>query len=223
MPLSQEKFYELQRAIRLTLVSTLLNDWERNFLRDMQTRLDRYGPRTSLSNKQYRRLMKLTRKYEEPKQQDVPRSSTPKNHGLAQRRSRKRVWRPSFGLALAAIALGIVLIYKGAERFPEYFGPVVAASSSREIVGRVTHVRDGDTIEVSGVPIRFGSLDCAESGTSVGERATARMRTLVARQTLTCYLNGRTSYDRKIGSCRLQDGRDLGAIMIQESYCSRFW
>jgi len=126
-------------------------------------------------------------------------------------------------LERAAIALSFVLAYKGAERFPEYLGSVVAISSSQEIVGPVTHVRDGDTIEVSGVPIRFGSLDCAESGTADGNRATERMRTLIRGQTLTCYLNGRTSYDRKIGSCRLQDGRDLGGIMISEGYCQRFW
>ena len=71
--------------------------------------------------------------------------------------------------------------------------------------------------------IRFGSLDCAESGTVDGNRATERMRTLIRGQTLTCYLNGRTSYDRKIGSCRLQDGRDLGGIMIGEGYCRRFF
>lgn len=169
MPLSQEKFDDLQRAVRLVLVSTALNDWERNFLRDMQAKLDRYGQRTSLSGKQYRQLMRLTRKYGEQKQQDVPRSRTPKSHGLARHRSRKSVWRLSFRLALAAMALGFIVIYNGAERFPEYLGPVVAVSSSQEIVGRVTHVRDGDTIEVSGVPIRFGSLDCAESGTSAGE------------------------------------------------------
>lgn len=43
--------------------------------------------------------------------------------------------------------MGYGLIYKGAERFPEYFGPVVALSGSQEMVGRVTRVRDGDTIE----------------------------------------------------------------------------
>jgi hypothetical protein len=223
MPFSQEKFDEIQRAIRLALVSTSLNDWERNFIRDMQAKLDRYGPRTCLSDKQYRQLMKLTRKYAEPKQEDVCRSRATSRRGLVQRRNRRRGWKPSIGLVLAVIALGFVVVYKGAERFPEYLGSAVVVSSNQEIVGRVTHVRDGDTIEVSGVPIRFGSLDCAESGTNAGERATARMRTLVAGQTLTCYLNGRTSYDRKIGSCRLGDGRDLGAIMIQEGYCRRFW
>lgn len=223
MPFSQEKVDDIQRAIRLALVSTALNDWERNFLRDMQAKLERDGPRTSLSDKQYRQLLKLTRKYADPKQQDAYRSRAPSSRGFAQRRNRRRGWQPTTRLAVAAIGLGVVVVWKGAERFPEYFGPVVTIFSSQKVVGRVTHVRDGDTIEVSGVPIRFGSLDCAETGTSAGERATARMRTLVTGQTLTCYLNGRTSHDRNIGSCRLQDSRDLGAIMIQEGFCRRFW
>ena len=33
-------------------------------------------------------------------------------------------------------------------------------------VGMVTHVRDGDTIEVRGVPVQIANLDCAERGTS---------------------------------------------------------
>ncbi|MFP1631953.1 thermonuclease family protein [Zhengella sp. ZM62] len=221
MHFSREKFDDIQRAIRLALVSTALKDAERKFLRDMQAKLDQYGSRTFLSDKEFRHLMKLTGKYGEPKQQNAHGSRRPNGHGFGQRR--RRGWQPAIGLAIIAITLGLVFMYIGAERFPEYFGPVVAISSGQEIVGRVTHVRDGDTIEVSGIPIRFGSLDCAESGTSAGERATARMRTLVAGQILTCYLNGRTSYDRKIGSCRLQDGRDLGAIMIRGGYCGRFW
>lgn len=138
-------------------------------------------------------------------------------------RKPRRRWRPSFGQVIAVAALGLFLLYKGAERFPEHLGPVVELSSLRHITGPVTHVRDGDTIEVSGVPIRFGSLDCRERGTRDGERATRRLRALVRGQRLTCYLNGRTSYDRKIGSCRLPDGRDIGAILIGEGVCTRFW
>jgi endonuclease YncB( thermonuclease family) len=40
------------------------------------------------------------------------------------------------------------------------------------VVGMVTHVRDGDTIDVRGVPVRIANLDCAERGTSAGDRAT---------------------------------------------------
>lgn len=114
-------------------------------------------------------------------------------------------------------------VFEAAERFPEYFGPVVAAASLQTVKGEVSHVRDGDTIEVNGVPIRFGSLDCAERDTREGQRATARMRSLISGETLTCHLNGRSSYDRKIGSCQLSDGRDLAAAMMAEGLCRRFW
>ena len=41
--------------------------------------------------------------------------------------------------------------------------------SSSVLTGRVTHVRDGDTIVVGVTPIRFANLDCAELGTAAGE------------------------------------------------------
>jgi len=121
--------------------------------------------------------------------------------------------------------LGIlgVLVFQAVERFPEYLGSVVAATSFQTVKGRVTQVRDGDTIEVEGVPLRFGSLDCAEMDTKEGQRAAARMRSLISGETLTCHLNGRSSYDRKIGSCRLSDGRDIAAVMMAEDLCRRFW
>lgn len=223
MPFSEEVFNDIQRKIRLALVSTKLSDWERSFLRDMQWKLERYGRRTSLSDKQYRQLMKLTREYAEPKLKNGNPSRKLSVGNNAWRRNRRRLWRSSLKSAIVIVGLIFVLLYKGAERFPEYLSPLVAATSSKKIVGPVTHVRDGDTIEVSGIPIRFGSLDCAETGTRAGERATLKMRSLISGQTLICYLNGRTSYDRKIGSCQLEDGRDLGAIMISEGYCGRFW
>ena len=108
-------------------------------------------------------------------------------------------------------------------RFPDYLGPVVGLTAYETVRGQVTYVRDGDTIEVSDIPIRFGSLDCAERGTADGQRATARMRELVAGQTLSCHLNGRTSYNRKIGRCQMSDGRDLASVMIREGYCGRYW
>lgn len=48
------------------------------------------------------------------------------------------------------------------------------------------------------------------------------MKVLVSGQRLTCQLNGRTSYDRKIGSCTLPDGRDLAAAMIRSGLCTRY-
>lgn len=105
--------------------------------------------------------------------------------------------------------------------FPEKQGPVVVVTSVQTLEGPA-HVRDGDTIEVQGVPIRLGSLDCPAMNASAGRRAADRMRAVVSGETLTCHLNGRTSYDREIGSCRLADARDFGAVMMPEGLCLRF-
>ncbi|MGC9445661.1 thermonuclease family protein [Cereibacter johrii] len=87
----------------------------------------------------------------------------------------------------------------------------------------MTRVRDGDTIKVDHVPIRFGSLDCAERDAPEGMAARRHMQELISGRRLVCDLNGRTSHDRKIGSCMLDDGRDLASIMIREGVCGRFW
>ncbi len=217
MPFSQQKLEDLQRGIRLALASATLNEWERNFLRDMQAKLDRFGRNTRLSDKQYRRLMRFV---EGAGNRTRPNTASGR-HELSRRSKPK--WRPRIGTVFVVIVLLGFTAYKAVERFPEYLGPVVTLTATQTISGRVNRIRDGDTIEVSGVPIRFGSLDCAEANTSEGQRATARMRTLVAGQRLICHLNGRTSYDRKIGSCQMSDGRDLAAVLIQEGYCGRYW
>jgi len=99
--------------------------------------------------------------------------------------------------------------------------PSLTASAST-VSGRVTHVRDGDTIEVSGKPIRFAVLDCDETGTTKGDAATRRMQSLVSNEALKCSLTGRRNYDRWIGSCRMTDGRDVAAIMISTGACKRW-
>jgi hypothetical protein len=96
------------------------------------------------------------------------------------------------------------------------------SSQSVKLRASVTHVRDGDTIVVSGTPIRFAQLDCAELGTSAGEDAKRRMQQLVVGQRLECRLSGRRSYDRKIGECYLEDGRSLSSVLIAEGFCSRW-
>jgi endonuclease YncB( thermonuclease family) len=89
------------------------------------------------------------------------------------------------------------------------------------LVGRVTHVRDGDTIEVSGVPVRIANLNCAELGTTAGNHATAMMRRWAARATASCQLEGRMSYDRQVGVCSIDGIGDLGEAMIRVDACTR--
>lgn len=90
-----------------------------------------------------------------------------------------------------------------------------------DLAGLVTHVRDGDTIEVADVPVRLQGLTCDERGTPLGILATAAMRDLVRGQRVSCDLTGEKTYDREVGRCALPDGRDLGAVLISQGVCGR--
>ena len=118
-----------------------------------------------------------------------------------------------------ALLIGFAVVAYG---FSFFFG-AGELRGGHVLNGSVTHVRDGDTIVVSGTPIRFAKLDCAELGTASGERAKQKMVQLVNGHRLECRLSGRRSYDRIIGECDLPDGRSLSGVMIGEGYCSRWW
>jgi hypothetical protein len=163
---------------------------------------------------------------------------------IRQRKAKRRSFPvPLLGVSLVITAIVLLALFRLHPGFPEdvsgwrssegvrviqggnAWGGGGASSStgrSNHVAGRVTHIRDGDTIEVAGVPIRFAKLDCAERGTAQGRRATSQIKSLVSGKTLSCTLTGRKSYDRWIGSCRLPDGRDFGTVMIQTGSCSRW-
>ncbi|HBG99340.1 MAG: thermonuclease family protein [Rhodobacteraceae bacterium] len=83
--------------------------------------------------------------------------------------------------------------------------------------GRVTAVRDVDTIEVAGVPVRLNGVDGPETGTRAGDAAAHDMRQLVQGRQVRCSLNGERSHDRRIGVCSL-DGMDIGALAIMAGH-----
>ena len=109
-------------------------------------------------------------------------------------------------LALAVVAIGL------------QFYPSLNAET---LTGPVTHVRDGDTIEVSGVPIRLNGLNCAELGTALGSAGRAAVSRLVAGQSVTCTLTGERTYDRHVGRCWLPSGDDIAALLIRQGVCGR--
>lgn len=90
--------------------------------------------------------------------------------------------------------------------------------------GVVTHVRDGDTIEVEGVAVRLQGLHAPEMGEMYGRAARAFMIDLVDGKRVRCDLSGERSHDRQIGICYL--GRtDIAAELIKEGLgrdCPRF-
>lgn len=81
------------------------------------------------------------------------------------------------------------------------------------IEGRVTVVRDVDTIVVAGAPVRLEGVDGPETSTRSGQDARNFMVRLVRGRTVRCELNGERTYDRWVGVCFL-DGRDIGAVAV---------
>lgn len=121
--------------------------------------------------------------------------------------------------------LGVVMILASllpvaADRF-DLWRQARDQTPTAPLSGSVTHVRDGDTIEVNGTAVRIANLDCAELGTAEGEAAKIWMGELLAGASVDCALSGRKSYDRQVGTCRF-GGADLGEILIGEGVCARW-
>ena len=93
----------------------------------------------------------------------------------------------------------------------------VASSDSAILSGTVTHVRDGDTIEVSGIAVRLSALDCPENDTRQGKQATKIAKQFEGSQAM-CELTGAKSYDRLVVPCTV-GGTDFGIYMMQNSSC----
>lgn len=156
------------------------------------------------------------------------RNAVPVKSYRRRRPNKLRSYLSRVKLVILLTALVIGVAYNFDELADEFCGmlasgqPQIVSGSGPDLSGRVTHVRDGDTIEVSGVPVRIANLDCAESGTAAGERATERMRQLANLGPFFCRLDGRKSYDREVGLCHLADGRDVGEVLIGERQYGRW-
>ena len=103
------------------------------------------------------------------------------------------------------------------------FGVVwpITLFAQAELTGQITHVRDGDTIEVGDIAIRLNGLTCDERGRVLGDRATAYLRSQILGKTATCTLNGERTYDRLVGRCATEDIGDIGAHLITQQLCGR--
>ena len=85
----------------------------------------------------------------------------------------------------------------------------------KTLSGTVTHVRDGDTIEVNGIAIRLAALNCPETGTKESSNATTLAKKFAGAEAM-CELTGAKTYDRLVGYCRI-NGTDFGQYMMKNS------
>ena len=83
--------------------------------------------------------------------------------------------------------------------------------------GNVTKVRDGDTIEVGKIPIRFQGLTCDELDTKKGQKAREILKRLLIGERISCEL----TYERLVGRCFLSDKGDIASYLIENGYCGR--
>ena len=91
--------------------------------------------------------------------------------------------------------------------------PVFAHAASSTLTGIVTHVRDGDTIEVNNIPIRLNGVSAPELDEPLGNRSKSFMTELVMGKQVRCELDGQKTHDRFVGICYL-GGHDIGALFI---------
>ncbi len=121
-----------------------------------------------------------------------------------------RMTRTLFALALAFLTLPIALD---------------ARAENLTLTGIVSHVRDGDTIELGPIAVRLQGIAAPERDEPGGDIAADVMRDLVLGKNLRCDLTGDRSHDRVLGVCFLDDGLDVGEVMVFQGHardCFKF-
>jgi endonuclease YncB( thermonuclease family) len=81
------------------------------------------------------------------------------------------------------------------------------------VTGRVSYVRDGDTIELGSMAIRLQGLAAPEWDEPGGQEARQAMIELAHDRQVRCVLDGSRTYDRCAGVCFLE-GRDIAESMV---------
>ena len=109
----------------------------------------------------------------------------------------------------------------------EFWSSIAKASETKTdnravsvLRGTISHVRDGDTFEINGIPVRISALDCPENSTSTGKKATNFTRQFKGKQAV-CELTGAKTYDRVVGYCSIE-GKDFAQMMVDNRFC-KFW
>ncbi|MGR9128932.1 thermonuclease family protein [Rhizobium leguminosarum] len=240
----------LRDSIRTALAQTTLTPWQRNFLSDVLARLERYGSKTRLSDKQLSKLHQIlggeVRGGAVVRQE--PRTAV--NTRLFRHRprpllSRKAPWRRrrlvrdfTIVAVIALVGFFYSLFEIGKTTFQGAAQPssVAAVQSNQAFT-----ITDGDTVHVSGelagtrlvgfnTPEKF-SPQC-EYERQLGERASARLRELVAHGSarltkVACACAPGTEGTKKCNHGRycgtlLVDGKDVGSILISEGLAVPF-
>ncbi|WP_018856426.1 thermonuclease family protein [Rhizobium sp. 42MFCr.1] len=185
----------LKRDIEIALRDHHLNDWQRRFLTDILTRIDRSGDRFTLTDKQWRKIFEILADHSNVVQFQFretlprhPRSPKYPRSKFAKRRSHRLTWNDRrFLTAIVVLALIASLQFFSGSKFAAVSLP--SSSTRTEFVSSTFSVTDGDTIHVEGesngtrlvgynAPEVFSPRCTFEK--ELGDRATDRLKELVA-------------------------------------------
>ncbi|TBB60701.1 thermonuclease family protein [Rhizobium ruizarguesonis] len=237
----------LRNDIEAAPLRQKLTAWQRTFLTDIHARLERSGGQARLSDKQWRKIFEILGRQNNVVALPIPvATSRPFRHqttrsfgpyfGRAGRRLRWRFRNLGIGfLVVAAVVVGQQAFDLGRAQF-QLTPATMLASRTQEFT-----VTDGDTVHVTGeavgtrlvgfnTPEKF-SPEC-EHERQQGERASARLRELVARGSarltrVACACapgtegTDKCNYGRYCGVLRV-DGKDVGSILISEGLAVPF-
>ncbi len=82
------------------------------------------------------------------------------------------------------------------------------------VAGRVTRVRDGDTLEIGRTVVRLQGVAAPERGEPLAAEATRALSSLVAAREVRCVPDGTRSRGRVVAVCRVA-GLDVGAVLVR--------
>lgn len=244
--LSDIEVSNFKRRIDDVLQEGRLTTWQRDFLRDIRARFDRYGTKTRLTDKQLGMLRRLTktedRAFNQPSA-PVQYHVSSRKSGSQKWRGRNRGWR--YREVKWAFFLLVILVMGIAQLVSHVVGP--HAAGTPEPVGVRSNfssqyftVTDGDTVRLAdSTPVRLVGFNTPEKFDPVcsqeaelGNRASERLKQLVSEGTsvltkVPCACAPGTegtkkcNYGRSCGILRV-DGADVGQTLIAEGLAVSF-
>lgn len=113
-------------------------------------------------------------------------------------------------------ATALPVMNASAERKAPAAPAAQAAPSGPSIIGAPARIVDGDTFYIDGVKtrLRLWGVDAPEKNAPGAAEATQALTALLANRTVACAEVDRDRYARIVARCRLDDGRDVGRVMI---------
>ncbi|UVD56995.1 thermonuclease family protein [Rhizobium sp. Pop5] len=221
------------------LQSGLPTDWQRGFLVDMRSKIDRYGTRTRLSEKQMSTLKRLTALKSDADLRLVV-SNVPERRRY---RRRTRYWglsRSEQKLLIIGAVMVVMMSATVVKHAEDYVGGWFPAVSTTTSEARNFSITDGDTIKMNdGTRVRLVGFNTPEKfeplcdrERALGVKAGMRLVELVSsgKSTVTkvaCSCKPGTegtdkcNYGRSCGILRV-NGRDVGQTLISEGLAVPF-